>query len=70
LLTLIGGAPSGGRVPRFIRLDPTGRFLYAANEQSDTIVPFRVDAAKGTLTAAGPAISVDSPVTIAFATFE
>jgi len=26
-----------GRTPRFIAVDPTGHFLYAANEQSDTI---------------------------------
>ncbi|HXA49536.1 MAG TPA: lactonase family protein [Candidatus Acidoferrum sp.] len=67
-LQFVGCVPSRGRSPRFITLDPTGRFLYAANEQSDTIVPFRIDPVKGTLTAV-PAISVASPVAIAFATF-
>ena len=39
------GSRRRARHPRFICLDPTGRFLYAANEQGDTIVRFRVDAA-------------------------
>jgi 6-phosphogluconolactonase len=31
-LTLDGNVPSGGRTPRNIRLDPTGRYLLSANE--------------------------------------
>ncbi|MES2713738.1 MAG: lactonase family protein [Pseudomonadota bacterium] len=56
-----------GPSPRFIGLAPGGRFLYAANEQGDTILPFRVDATSGRLTQAGAAILCKSPVTIAFA---
>src|SRR5262249_48334905 len=36
-LTLQGNVPSGGRTPRNIRLDPTGRYLLCANENSGTI---------------------------------
>ena len=59
--------PTQGRRPRFICLDPTGRFLHAANEQSDTIVAFRVDPATGRLSSTGQVIANASPVTIVFA---
>jgi 6-phosphogluconolactonase len=63
-LTPVAWTPSQGRTPRFITLDSSGQFLYAANEQSDTIVPYRI--ANGKLTPAGEAIRSLSPVTIAF----
>ena len=60
-----GWAPSLGKTPRYIALDPRQRFLYVTNEQGDTVVPFRVDRKTGHLTPAG-AIPTGSPVTIAF----
>ena len=36
-----------------IILHPTGKFLYTSNRGHDSIAIFRIDAAKGTLTAAG-----------------
>jgi len=65
-LTTIGWQPAQGRDPRFIGLDPTGRFLYAANEQGDSIVAFRVDARSGKLVPTGQVINTKSPVTIIF----
>ena len=46
--------------------DPSYRFLYAGNEQSDTIVTFRADAANGRLTPTGQVIRNASLVTISF----
>lgn len=66
LLTSLGWEASRGRVPRFIGFDPTGQFMYAANEQSDTVMCWR--AADGRLTPAGDPIRNASPVAIAFAT--
>ena len=43
------GAKSGAE----IAMHPSGKFLYASNRGHDSIAVFRVDAAKGTLTAAG-----------------
>jgi 6-phosphogluconolactonase len=43
------GAKSGAE----IALDPSAKFLYASNRGHDSIAIFKVDAAKGTLTAAG-----------------
>ena len=49
-------------------LDPTGRTLYAANENSDTIVAFDVDPASGTLRSTGRVVKTGSPVCIVFST--
>jgi 6-phosphogluconolactonase (cycloisomerase 2 family) len=67
LLTSIGWEPSGGRTPRYIGFDPARRMLFGANEQSDTIVSWRVDAATGRLVRTGLALRTPSPVAIAFA---
>jgi 6-phosphogluconolactonase (cycloisomerase 2 family) len=66
LLSPLGWESSRGRIPRFIGLEPRGRMLYAANEQSDTIVSWRVDAASGRLTATGAVVETPSPVSITF----
>ena len=47
-------------------LDPAGRFLYAANENGDTVVTFKVDTSSGKLTPTGQVIKNSSPVTIVF----
>jgi 6-phosphogluconolactonase (cycloisomerase 2 family) len=67
LLRSIGWTSSKGKTPRFISFDPTGRFLYVANEQGDTIVPFRFNQETGGLTDTGKIVRNASPVTIAFA---
>jgi 6-phosphogluconolactonase len=67
LLSVVGWQPSEGVGPRFIGLDPAGRFLQAANEQGDNIVTFRVDAGSGKLTPTGQVVKNTSPVTIVFA---
>jgi len=64
---VIGWQPTQGSNPRFIGLDPAGHFLYAANEQGDTVVTFRVDGSSGKLTPTGQVIKNGSPVTIVFA---
>jgi 6-phosphogluconolactonase len=55
-----------GKRPRFIGLTPSGRFMYAANEDGDTVVTYRVDAASGKLTPTGQVVQTGTPVTIAF----
>jgi 6-phosphogluconolactonase len=55
-----------GRTPRFFTSDPTGRFMFVANEDDDTIQRFRLDAATGHLTADGVAARTGSPVCIVF----
>src|SRR5262249_48613748 len=36
LLSSVGWEPTQGRTPRFFALDPSGEYLYAANQSSDT----------------------------------
>jgi len=67
LLTSMGWEPSQGRTPRYIGFDPSRRVLFGANEQSDTIVSWRMDPATGRLERTGQAVRNPSPVTIAFA---
>jgi 6-phosphogluconolactonase len=67
LLTSMGWEPSQGRTPRYIGFDPSRRVLFGANEQSDTIVSWRVDPATGRLVRTGQVVRNPSPVTIAFA---
>jgi 6-phosphogluconolactonase (cycloisomerase 2 family) len=44
---LVTNVPCGGRWPRDLALDPTGRRLYAANERSGDVTWFAIDAATG-----------------------
>jgi len=41
-LTARGHVPSGGRTPRNFNVDPSGRWLYAGNQNSDSIVAFSI----------------------------
>jgi 6-phosphogluconolactonase len=55
-----------GKTPRNFSLDPTGGYLFAANENSDTVVLFRVNANTGRLTPAGQVLEVPSPSCVIF----
>ncbi|HEY3079027.1 MAG TPA: beta-propeller fold lactonase family protein [Chloroflexota bacterium] len=61
----------GGREPRpAAPRAPTprrgGRFLYAANQDSDNLVVFRVDTATGGLTPTGHRVQVGTPSCVLF----
>ena len=66
MLSPVGWEPTQGKTPRFFALDPSGTFLYAANQDSDTIVTFRVDQVTGKLTPAGQVVKAGSPSAIVF----
>ena len=65
-LTLSQVVASGGRTPRFFTLGPDGRWLYALNEDSDTIARFAVDPATGRLAPTGEPVACGSPVCMVF----
>jgi 6-phosphogluconolactonase len=48
-LRVIGWESTRGEWPRGMDLDPTGTFLYAANQNTDNVAVFRIDAASGKL---------------------
>jgi 6-phosphogluconolactonase len=74
-LTSVGWAPTHAKSPRFFALDPATKILYAANadegfseeQNTDTIVPYRINQANGMLTPTGQVIKTNSPCTIVFA---
>jgi 6-phosphogluconolactonase len=57
-MTRKGFTKTGGASPRDFTFDLAGVFLYAANETSNNVVPFRFDATLGTLTTTGTAVGV------------
>jgi len=65
-LTLVEHAPTGGIMPRNFAIDPTGKYLLAANEISNNVVVFRMDENTGKLTRTGKEITVDTPVCLQF----
>jgi 6-phosphogluconolactonase len=66
LPTVIGSVGSGGQTPRFIVIDPSGRFVLAANQDSNDIAAFRIDPVSGALTRKYGASSLPAPVDIVF----
>lgn len=61
-LTLKGHQPVLGKTPRNFSIDPTGKFLLSANQNSGDIVIFKRDVATGLLIDSGKKIEVDKPV--------
>jgi 6-phosphogluconolactonase len=56
-----GFQPTGGKTPRNFMIDPHGRFLLVANQNSDNIVIFRIRQ-NGMLEDTGNTLSVPNPV--------
>lgn len=58
--------PTGGKTPWSFTLDPTGRWLLAANQGSGTVTVLGRNSASGRLHATGQAITVDRPTCLVF----
>ncbi len=65
-LRSVGHESTRGKTPRNFSLDPTGSWVLVANQESDTIVPFRRDPGSGRLSATGPVTQTPSPVAVLF----
>jgi len=63
---LVQYASTRGKTPRHFALDPTGRWLIAANQQSGTLAVFSIDQNTGRLSPVGPLTGVGSPAHILF----
>jgi 6-phosphogluconolactonase len=57
----VGHVPTGGRTPRHFTIDATGRWLLAANQNSDSVRVFRLDPASGLPSPVGEPVSVPKP---------
>src|SRR5579864_3090647 len=56
----------GGTMPRSFAIDPTGSYLFAANELTGNVVLFHIDENSGRLTPANREVKIDVPVCIVF----
>jgi len=65
-LTLVEYQSTRGKTPRNFALDPAGRWLVAANQQSGTLAVFSIDQNTGGLSPVGPLTSVGAPVSVLF----
>jgi len=65
-LTAVEQVAPGGTTPRNFAIDPTGSYLFSANETSGNVLLFRVDADTGRLTPTTTDTKIDVPVCIVF----
>jgi 6-phosphogluconolactonase len=56
--------PRGGKTPRHFAIDPSGKWLFAANQDSNDIVLFRIDPSSGRLLETSRSLKVVSPVCV------
>ena len=64
-LDALGWESSGGQWPRGMNIDPSGRFVYVGNQNTDTLLVFRVKA-NGRLQHTGAIVDTPTPVDVAF----
>jgi 6-phosphogluconolactonase len=64
-LTAAGQTPTQGKTPRNFAIDPTGNWLVAANQDSETVVPFKINA-NGALSPGGEPWAISGPVCVVF----
>ena len=65
-LALVGRQSTFGKNPRDFAIDPSGRYLVVANQDSDNILVFRINAKTGMLSATPNTITVGNPVCLKF----
>jgi 6-phosphogluconolactonase len=65
-LTLVEAMQPGGAGPRSFNVDPTGQWVFALMQRSNTIVPLRMDIATGKLTRASEPVPLPVPVCAKF----
>ena len=65
-LKLVENVLTKGKAPRSFRIDPTGNYVLAANQNTSNIVVFRIDPKSGRLTDTGKSVDAPFPVCIQF----
>jgi len=65
-LNYIASYPTGGLTPREFTIDPTGKWLLVAHQDSDTIAIFNVNSSNGTLSLFNTVENIKSPVCLAW----
>jgi len=67
-LKLLQNLPAGGKVPRGLGIDPTGRWLLVGNQNTHNVVEFSIDPQTGELATTGQELKIGSPVDVKFIT--
>lgn len=62
----VGHQAKGIKTPRNFAIEPTGKYMLVANQSSDDVVVFRIDATTGELTPTDAKVHVGSPVCVRF----
>ncbi len=65
-LSLVEHVSTMGKIPRYFGFDPSGRWVLAANQDSNDIFVFRADSKTGKLTPNGQKVRIGKPVCVAF----
>ncbi|RYD46351.1 MAG: lactonase family protein, partial [Verrucomicrobiaceae bacterium] len=65
-LTFVQHAPSGGKTPRHFKIDPTGKWLLCAHQDSHTISVLKLDPETGKLGEPSNTVSSPSPICLIF----
>jgi len=65
-LTWIEAQDTGGKTPRHFGIEPSGKLLAIANQNSDTVLAVRIDAGSGRFKPSGVFAEVPSPVCVKF----
>jgi 6-phosphogluconolactonase len=65
-LNYIASYPTGGLTPREFTIDPTGKWLLVAHQDSDTIAIFNVNSYNGTLSLFNAVENIKSPVCLSW----
>lgn len=68
-LSLLGLQSTKGLMPRDFAIDPSGQFLLAANQNSDSIITFKINLETGLLEDTGITQEVKTPVCLQFFKF-
>jgi 6-phosphogluconolactonase len=69
-LIFVQRVSTDGKNPRDFVIDPTGKFLLVANQDSDSIFVFRIDQSSGRLFRIGAPVAIGNPVCLQFAPAE
>ena len=65
-LSVIGWYSACGKAPRDFTIDPSGRFLIVATQDSDNLAIYEIDSQTGELSLATERYSIGTPVCLAF----
>jgi 6-phosphogluconolactonase len=65
-LKAMGHQSTEGKTPRCFKLDPSGEFMIAANQDTDNVISLRVDRRTGKLTPTGHSVRVSMPVCVQY----